>query len=95
MERRKFLTSAALGGAGVALAVFGIALAIGRVVSLLSMLAAIALPVTAWILDRGTGLTVTCTAIAAFVIFRHRANISRILAGTENKIGKKSQSVQP
>jgi glycerol-3-phosphate acyltransferase PlsY len=38
---------------------------------------------------------VTCTAIAAFVIFRHRANISRILAGTENKIGKKSQSVQP
>jgi acyl phosphate:glycerol-3-phosphate acyltransferase len=82
-------------GAGIALAVFGIALAIGRVVSLSSMLAAIALPVTAWILDRGTGLTVTCTAIAAFVIFRHRANISRILAGTESKIGKKSQSVQP
>ena len=82
-------------GAGIALVVFGITLAVWRMVSLSSMLASIALPVTAWILDRGTVLTVTCAAIAAFVIFRHRANISRILAGTENKIGRKNQSVQP
>lgn len=82
-------------GTGIALVVFGITLAVWRMVSLSSMLASIALPVTAWILDRGTVLTVTCAAIAAFVIFRHRANISRILAGTENKIGRKNQSVQP
>jgi hypothetical protein len=28
--------------------------------------------------------------IAVFVIYRHRANIQRLLAGTESKIGQKA-----
>jgi acyl phosphate:glycerol-3-phosphate acyltransferase len=28
--------------------------------------------------------------IAVFVIYRHRANITRLVAGTESKIGQKS-----
>jgi acyl phosphate:glycerol-3-phosphate acyltransferase len=63
-------------------------------VSLASMLAAVAVPVTmAVIMSRagqwdfvliGFGLLV-----AALVILRHRANIGRLLAGTESKMGKK------
>jgi len=77
-------------GLGIALAVFGLTLAIGRMVSLSSMLASVALPITAYVLDRGTVLVVTCVAVAVFVVVRHRANISRILAGTESKIGRKA-----
>ncbi|HAU36460.1 MAG TPA: hypothetical protein DCX07_01925, partial [Phycisphaerales bacterium] len=32
-------------------------------------------------------LVVFCAVIVALILFRHRANISRLLAGTENKIG--------
>jgi glycerol-3-phosphate acyltransferase PlsY len=33
--------------------------------------------------------------IALFVILRHRANIGRLLAGTENKIGQKKPASPP
>ena len=88
-------------GAGGFLLVFpiGMAIAIGvwiattvlsRYVSLASMLGAISLPVTALAMHRSTVLVSVTAVIAVFVIYRHRANISRLLAGTESKIGQKA-----
>lgn len=74
--------------------VFALALLFGRMVSLASMSAAVALPVAVW-LWRGTPWVArepfafgALVALALFVLFTHRANIVRILAGSESRIGK-------
>lgn len=75
----------------IALAVFGVTLAATRYVSLGSILAAVALPVGI-LLSTGHGaLFVMTLLISAAVIVKHRANIQRLIAGTENKIGKRSR----
>lgn len=61
-----------------------------RYVSLASILAAIALPVSAFLLGKPALLIGMASAIAALVILRHRANITRLLNGTENRFAKKS-----
>jgi glycerol-3-phosphate acyltransferase PlsY len=63
--------------------------ALTRYVSLASMLAAASLPASAFFLHRSPLLIGVSAAIAAFVAIRHRANISRLLAGTESKLGQK------
>jgi glycerol-3-phosphate acyltransferase PlsY len=66
-----------------------------RYVSLGSMTAAAALPVCVWLVERRaqaaattqdlTPLLTTAVTGAAFIIFMHRANIGRLLRGTESK----------
>lgn len=77
-------------GAAIALGVFGLSLAIFRFVSLSSMLAAVSLVIAAVVLGRSVPVVVVTAAIAGFVILRHRANISRLLAGTESRVGSKA-----
>ncbi len=77
-------------GAAIALGVFGLTLAIFRFVSLSSMLAAVSLVIAAVVLGRSVPVVVVTAAIAGFVILRHRANISRLLAGTESRVGSKT-----
>jgi acyl phosphate:glycerol-3-phosphate acyltransferase len=77
-------------GMGIAFVVFIVTLALFRYVSLGSMLGAIALPVSALVLQRPIVLVVITAVIALFVILRHRTNISRLLAGTESKVGQKA-----
>lgn len=74
-------------------AVWVLTFAATRYVSLGSVLAAVAVPTASWV-RFSMGLTpvpfcLVATALGAFVIFRHRANISRLLAGTEPKFAKK------
>ena len=76
-------------GAGIAFGVFGLTLAVSRYVSLSSMLAAVTLVISAVALGRSLVVVIVTAAIASFVILRHRANISRLLAGTESKVGSK------
>jgi glycerol-3-phosphate acyltransferase PlsY len=76
-------------GAGIALVVFGGTVAFSRYISLGSMIAAVTLPVSALLLHRSPALIGVSVAVAAFVVIRHRANISRLLAGTESKVGRK------
>jgi acyl phosphate:glycerol-3-phosphate acyltransferase len=78
-------------GALIAIAVFGATVALTRYASLGSMLAAVSLPISAFFLNRPSGMIGVCGAVAVFVIFRHRTNISRLLAGTENKGGRKAE----
>ncbi|MDE3084105.1 MAG: glycerol-3-phosphate 1-O-acyltransferase PlsY [Verrucomicrobiota bacterium] len=63
-----------------------------RYVSLASIAAAIALPVAAFFFDEPQLLKGLAVVIAAFVIMRHRANIGRLLNGTENKFARKSET---
>jgi len=82
----------------VGLACFGVFLAVlsvSRIVSLSSVVAAIALPLLmlGWFEDQGLGLRWPYLALAlltsTLVIWRHRSNLSRLLAGTEPKLGQK------
>jgi glycerol-3-phosphate acyltransferase PlsY len=65
-----------------------------RYVSLASILAALALPVTVavlvWLqLTKGFVLLYFTTAMTALVVWRHRSNIARILSGTEPRFTRK------
>jgi len=75
-------------GMVIALTVFGVTLAVTRYVSLSSMLGAVALAVAAIVLKASTVLVGVTGAVALFVLLRHRTNISRLLAGTESKVGQ-------
>ena len=66
-----------------------------RYVSLASILAAVALPIAAFFFHQPPVLLGLAAVIAAFVVFRHRANITRLINGTENKFVKKSPPAQP
>lgn len=59
-----------------------------RYVSLASMVAAVSLPLSAWLLGRSGLLIITAVCVAVFVIVRHRANCRRLLNGTENRFVK-------
>lgn len=82
-------------GMAIAFGLFVLSLLTTRYVSLGSMLGAISLPITAIVLQRPLVLIVVSSIIAVFVLLRHRANISRLLAGTESKIGQRAASVSP
>jgi acyl phosphate:glycerol-3-phosphate acyltransferase len=74
----------------IALGVFGLSLVVSRFVSFSSMLAALSLTAAAWALCPVRRLNWATTVLAAFVFWTHRANIRRLLKGTENKIGQKA-----
>jgi len=56
-------------------------------VGLASMLAGIGLVIAAYLRDPGNSpLLEFCVAVAALVIYTHRANMARMLAGTESRV---------
>ncbi|WP_186697138.1 glycerol-3-phosphate 1-O-acyltransferase PlsY [Cyanobium sp. NS01] len=82
----------------VGLASFGVFLAVlslSRIVSLSSVLAAVALPLLmlGWFQGQGAGLRWPYLLLAlltsALVIWRHRSNLGRLLAGTEPRLGSR------
>jgi glycerol-3-phosphate acyltransferase PlsY len=56
-----------------------------RYVSLASIAAALTIPVGAYFFNEPLVLIAAAAAAAIFVIVRHRANISRLIHGTENR----------
>ncbi|KRB40545.1 glycerol-3-phosphate 1-O-acyltransferase PlsY [Phenylobacterium sp. Root700] len=70
-----------------ALAVFGAALAVTRIMSFSSMLAALTAVAFICALDQPTPYRLMVIAGGVYVIVRHRANIQRLLAGTEPRLG--------
>lgn len=62
---------------------------IGRISSLSALMAAALSPVIALMLGR-PDLIWVCLFMAVLIFIRHRANIARIRAGTEPRIGRKS-----
>ncbi len=78
----------------IAGAVWIIAFYASRYVSLASIIAAIVLPAAAYFLHEPPLLQWFSLFIAGLVVIRHRANIVRLLNGTENKFVKKKESSQ-
>ena len=78
----------------VGLACFGLFMAvisISRIVSLSSVVAAIGLPVL-MVLAGANGASISVSVFASvMVLWRHRSNIERLIAGTEPRIGAKTR----
>ena len=79
----------------VGLACFGLFMAVislSRIVSLSSVVAAIGLPVL-MVLAGASGASISVSVVASvMVLWRHRSNIERLIAGTEPRIGAKAKS---
>jgi len=73
-----------------ALTVFGLALAIFRIISLGSILAALTAIALICGLEQPLPYRLLVIAGGVYVIVRHRANIQRLLAGTEPRLGQSS-----
>ena len=78
----------------MAAGVWGLVFALWRYVSLASIAAALALPAALCLARQdpfGSGVFLTGMGVLGglFVIYLHRANIGRLLAGTERKVGRK------
>lgn len=71
-----------------ALAVFGVAVAAFRIVSLGSMLAAMTAIALICALEQPLAYRLLVIAGGVYVIARHRANIRRLLAGAEPRLGR-------
>lgn len=72
-----------------ACAIWAATAAISRISSLSALLAAFLSPVVAWAMGR-TDLIAVSVFMAALIFIRHRANIARLLDGSEPRIGRKS-----
>jgi len=79
--------SGALAGitAGIWLAV----VAVTRYSSLAALVAAAAAPVVSWWLLGNAEITLTVAVMCAVLIYRHKSNIRKLLAGSEGRIGGK------
>jgi acyl phosphate:glycerol-3-phosphate acyltransferase len=72
----------------VALAIFILVVAITRYVSLGSVLGAIAFPVAAYFMQNADWLSLLlASGVSLIIILKHHQNISRLLAGSENRFG--------
>jgi acyl phosphate:glycerol-3-phosphate acyltransferase len=78
-------------GFGIALGTFLIVLGIWKYVSLASILAAVVLPLGVWLTGGSKRMVALTMFVSAMAIYKHRANIQRLLAGTENRIGAKKK----
>ena len=73
------------------LATFGVTIAISRIVSLSSIMGAIAVIILAVVLQQPLPYIIFASLAGGYVIIRHRTNIQRIIAGEEPQVGKRLQ----
>lgn len=93
---------ATTGGAFLALAPIAVAVALvawliafvaTRYVSVASIVAAVALPATVWFTQPNLALRLIAIGLGILAIYKHKANIQRLLNGTENRFNfKKKES---
>ena len=76
----------------IALAAFAIVVGVTKFVSAGSIAAAIVLPLAILIVRGPHALFFISAAVSLFVIWMHRANISRLLRGTEPRIGARKEA---
>lgn len=80
------LTPTAVAVAG---AVFALAIWVTRYVSVGSMSAAVTLAVTTAAMDVPAAVVVGTVLAAVIIVHRHRGNLSRLMAGTERRVGQR------
>lgn len=75
----------------VAFVLFVLAVAVTRWVSLGSILGAISFPITMHLFYRNWSYTLVAALLGGAVVYMHRSNIRRILAGQENRFSFRSK----
>ena len=70
-----------------AAAVFAIAVVASRVVSVGSVSAAVTLPIATALMDAPRLVVAGAVLAAAIIVYSHRANLARLVAGTERRVG--------
>lgn len=73
-------------GVGIAIAVWVIAFAATRYVSIASILAALVLPGAVWFTQPNMTVRGIAIILALLAVYKHKANIQRLKNGTENRI---------
>ena len=73
----------------IAVVVFIATLLITRYVSLGSILLSLTVPISAAIIGKDIELVILAVIACILISYRHKANIKRLLMGTENKLGQK------
>ena len=74
-------------GVGV-LATWLVAAGVSRYSSLAALVASVLAPGYAWVLSGHPGVVGAVSVMAVLLVWRHRANIRRLLAGEEGRIGR-------
>ena len=74
----------------VACGLFLVIVRVTRYISLGSLAATVALPPAAWLTGAPAAVVATAGGIAGLIVFRHRANIGRLRAGTERRMGARA-----
>ena len=73
-----------------AAAIFLVTVWMTRYISLGSVAATILLPLVAWMSGEPGPVVLAASGTAGLILFRHRANLRRLLAGTERKMGARA-----
>lgn len=76
----------------VLIALFGVVAGSSRLVSLSSIVAALAAPIMLWSLSYSPIVIATGVFLAVMITVRHRDNIQRLYAGTEPRFGSRANS---
>jgi glycerol-3-phosphate acyltransferase PlsY len=79
----------------IILIIFIVVFAVSRFVSLGSIAAAAALPIASWLTGSSLTMIVVTTLMSILAIYKHKANIQRLMNGTENRVGARKQEVSP
>ncbi|MDQ3070313.1 MAG: glycerol-3-phosphate 1-O-acyltransferase PlsY [Acidobacteriota bacterium] len=74
----------------ICVAVFAGVVWVSGYISLGSVISTAVLAPFTMVFDNPVPVTVSAAGVAALILFRHRANIARIAAGTERRIGQKA-----
>lgn len=72
-----------------ALVVWGVVAKATRYVSVGSIMAAVVLPIAVWLTRRSVPMTCVMGALSILAIYKHKGNVQRLMAGTENRLGAK------
>jgi len=72
----------------IGIGVWSVAFYASRYVSLASILFGVSLPISAFLFNSPSVLTAFLALLAGLIIVRHKANIQRLINGTENKFSK-------
>jgi glycerol-3-phosphate acyltransferase PlsY len=74
-----------------ALIFWGLIFTVTKFVSVASIGAALLLPVAVWFFNGSMTMTIVMAALSALAIYKHKTNIQRLIAGTENRAGSKAK----
>jgi glycerol-3-phosphate acyltransferase PlsY len=79
----------------IVLSLWLIVFAVSRYVSLASITAAAALPFVVWLTHGSPPMIGIGALLGALAIYKHRANLQRLIQGTEHRFGPKSPEIPP